>query len=156
VPLLVEIKDQDGAMGPGVGALEAAVAADLVRYPGPVAVMSFNPHSVAALAAAAPLVPRGLTTSAFDPGAWAPLPPEVCARLRAIPDFDAAGAAFLSHEWRDLGRDRVRALAAQGAPVLCWTVRSAAEEAAARHLGAANVTFEGYAPRTPDAAPGGP
>ena len=27
VPLLVEIKDQDGALGPGVGALEAATAA---------------------------------------------------------------------------------------------------------------------------------
>src|SRR5690606_17300252 len=33
VPLLIEIKDQDGAMGPDVGPLENAVARDLAGYP---------------------------------------------------------------------------------------------------------------------------
>ncbi|NBT30351.1 MAG: phosphodiesterase, partial [Rhodobacteraceae bacterium] len=59
VPLLIEIKDQDGQMGPNVGALECAVVADLAGYAGPVAVMSFNPHSVARMAELAPDVPRG-------------------------------------------------------------------------------------------------
>ena len=49
-PLLIEIKDQDGALGPDVGPLEARVAALLAGYAGPAALMSFNPHSVAALA----------------------------------------------------------------------------------------------------------
>jgi glycerophosphoryl diester phosphodiesterase len=149
VPLLVEIKDQDGAMGPGVGALEQAASRDLAGYDGPVAVMSFNPHAVAAFGAMAPGVPRGLTTSAYDPAAWAPLSPAVCDRLRDIPDFEETGAAFLSHEWRDLGRARVQALAARGVPVLCWTIRSTEDEALARHMGAANVTFEGYAANLP-------
>lgn len=48
--LLIEVKDQDGAMGPDVGALEAAAVRALDGYIGPVALMSFNPHSVAALA----------------------------------------------------------------------------------------------------------
>jgi glycerophosphoryl diester phosphodiesterase len=150
VPLLVEVKDQDGAMGPAVGALEAAAAADLAGYDGPVAVMSFNPHSVAAMAAAAPALPRGLTTSAFDPADWHPLPAAVCDRLRGIPDYDLCGAGFISHEWRDLGRPRVAALKAQGAAVLCWTVRSAATEAEARRV-AANITFEGYEAAIPPA-----
>ncbi|MEO0381198.1 MAG: glycerophosphodiester phosphodiesterase family protein, partial [Pseudomonadota bacterium] len=50
VPLLIEIKDQDGAMGDQIGLLEAATAAALHRYGGPVGLMSFNPHSVARMA----------------------------------------------------------------------------------------------------------
>jgi len=49
VPVLIEVKDQDGAMGPGVGALETAVAQAVDGYAGPLALMSFNPHSVASL-----------------------------------------------------------------------------------------------------------
>lgn len=147
VPLLIEIKDQDGAMGPDVGPLEEAAARVLQAYPGPVAVMSFNPHSVAAFGAAAPDVPRGLTTSAYDPEDWH-LPRATCERLRAIPDFDRVGASFISHEAADLARDRVQALRASGVPVLCWTIRSEAEDTAARAF-ADNVTFEGYAARIP-------
>ncbi|MDK3016647.1 glycerophosphodiester phosphodiesterase family protein [Pseudodonghicola flavimaris] len=142
VPLLVEIKDQDGAMGPDVGPLEAAAAAALAGYDGPVAVMSFNPHSMAEMARLAPDLPRGLVTSAYDPSKW-PLSPEVCDHLRRIPDFDRVEAAFISHEAADLGRARVRALHGEGVPVLCWTIRSLAAEAAARKL-ADNITFEGY------------
>ncbi|MCX7645736.1 MAG: glycerophosphodiester phosphodiesterase family protein [Rhodobacteraceae bacterium] len=148
VALLVEIKDQDGAMGPAVGALEAAVAADLAGYGGPVAVMSFNPHSVAAFAGHAPDVARGLTTSAWHAKDWEGIPDEVRRRLRGIPDYDRVGASFISHEAKDLGRPRVAELKARGAAVLCWTIRSAEAEAAARRI-AHNVTFEGYAAAIP-------
>jgi hypothetical protein len=37
----------------------------------------------------------------------------------------------------------VAELKAQGAAILCWTIRSAADEALARQI-ADNVTFEGY------------
>lgn len=57
VPLLVEIKDQDGAMGPEVGPLEAAAVAALEGYAGPVALMSFNPYSMAEVARLAPDIP---------------------------------------------------------------------------------------------------
>lgn len=143
VALLIEIKDQDGAMGPAVGPLEEAVAAALAGYDGPVAVMSFNPHSVAALAAAAPHLPRGLVTSAYDPQDWPLLPERVRDRLRAIPDYGATGASFISHEAADLGAGRVGALKREGAAILCWTIRSPEAEAAARRI-ADNVTFEGY------------
>ena len=147
VPLLIEIKDQDGGMGPDVGPLEQAAARVLQGYGGPVAVMSFNPHSVAAFGAAAPGLPRGLTTSAYDPGDWN-LSRATCDRLRDIPDFDRVGASFISHEAADLARDRVQALRAAGVPVLCWTIRSEAQDRAARAF-ADNVTFEGYAAKAP-------
>lgn len=148
VPLLIEIKDQTLVMAPTDGRLEQATARALAGYGGPVAVMSFNPHAVATMARLAPDLPRGITTSAYDVEDWAPLPPETCARLRDIPDYDATGASFISHQWRDLARPRVAELQAQGAAILCWTIRSPQDEAAARRI-AANVTFEGYAATIP-------
>lgn len=143
VPLLIEIKDQDGGMGPETGGFEARIAAELAGYAGPVAVMSFNPHAVAAFAAACPGVAVGLTTSAYRPEDWGALTPERCAALREIADYDTVGAAFISHEHGDLSRPRVAALKAAGAAIFCWTIRSPAAEAAARGI-ADNITFEGY------------
>ena len=143
-PLLIEIKDQDGAMGPNVGPLEQAVATALQGYKGDVAVMSFNPHSVATMARLAPDIPRGLTTSSYDPLYWPDLAPQVGNRLREIPDYTSSSACFISHEAADLARPRVAQLKAEGAAILCWTIRSAATEAEARKI-ADNVTFEGYA-----------
>lgn len=144
VPLLVEIKENWNTMEDTDGVLEKAVAEALAGYDGPVAVMAFNPHCVAHMARLAPNVPRGLTTEAYDPVLNAPIPADVCARLRAIPDYDRTGSSFISHQVSDLGRPRVAELRAQGAIILCWTVRSAKDEAMARKV-AHNITFEGYA-----------
>jgi glycerophosphoryl diester phosphodiesterase len=147
VPLLIEIKDQDGGMGPNVGALEQATVDALRDYGGPVAVMSFNPHSVTRMAELAPDLPRGLVTSGFDPDDWH-LTATTCARLREIPDFESALAAFISHDKDDLRRQRVADLRQSGVPVLCWTIRSPVEEAEARRF-ADNITFEGYLAQRP-------
>ncbi|WP_227271876.1 glycerophosphodiester phosphodiesterase family protein [Roseobacter weihaiensis] len=147
VPLLVEIKDQDGAMGPAIGPLEASVAAALTPYRGAVAVMSFNPHSVMEMARLAPTVARGLVTAAYDPQKVR-LPDAVCDQLRMIPDYDRAGCSFISHEVSDLSRPRVAELKAQGAHILCWTVKSPQQEAEARTI-ADNVTFEQYLAAVP-------
>ena len=144
VPLLIEVKDQDGAMGPNVGPLEDAVALALRHYKGPVAVMSFNPHSVRHLAQVAPDIARGLVTCAFDP-AGEDVPPERCAELRQISNFDELGCSFISHDRADLDADRVRELKDAGAHILCWTVKSAQQEAEARKI-AENITFEQYLP----------
>lgn len=147
VPLLIEIKDQDGAMGPDIGVLEQATAAALEGYGGPVVLMSFNPHAVARMADLCPQIPRGLVTSAYDAASW-DLPASTRDRLRDIPDYDRVGACFISHEVVDLDRPRVAALKAAGAHVLCWTVRSPDVERDARKV-AANITFEGYAAQIP-------
>jgi glycerophosphoryl diester phosphodiesterase len=139
--LLIEVKDQGRRMdATGVGPLEARVAALLAGYAGPVAVMSFNPASVAALRDAAPAIARGLT--ACGPDGW-----EGAAgadRLAAMADWDAVGASFCSYRWRDLPTPQTAARRAAGFPVLSWTLRSAADDAAARRH-CDNVTFEGYA-----------
>ena len=142
VPLLLEIKDQDGALGSDVGPLEAAVAAALEAYTGDVAVMSFNPHSIAVMRRIAEDVLRGLVTESFPDDEW-PVPKPTLERLRGIPDYDHVGACFISHQASDLNRPRVTNLKNSGATVLCWTIRSKDEETQARQV-ADNVTFEGY------------
>ncbi len=148
VPLLIEVKDQSLRLLKTDGALESATARALRGYRGPVAVMSFNPHSILAMAQLAPDVARGLTTCAFDTASWHPADPETCARLRDIPDYDAVGATFISHDAVDLARPRVAELKSNGAGILCWTVRSGVEEVTARRV-AQNITFEGYAAAFP-------
>lgn len=146
VPLLIEIKDQDGSLGPEVGILEAAVASEIDGYAGPVAVMSFNPHSVAAMQTLAPDVPRGIVTKAFQRGDW-DLPTDRLIALTNIVDYERVGASFISHNKRDLHHPRVAELKATGAHILTWTTRSFAEEHQARQI-AENVTFEGYLPES--------
>jgi len=143
VPLLIEIKDQDGMFGKNTGPLGAATAAALARYTGPVALMSFNPHAVAEMADLAPGIARGLVTAAYKPADFATLPAALCDTLRAIPDYSRCRASFISHEAADLGRPIVQELKDRGAHVLCWTIRSPEAEAKAREI-AENITFEGY------------
>ena len=142
VPLLIELKDQDGELGENVGPLEAAVARDLEGYSGPVAVMSFNPHSVSALQTLAPEIPRGLVTDAFDAKTWR-VSQSTADALNRIPDYDRVGACFISHDCRDLAMPRVAELKEAGAKILCWTVTSPEQEAEARKI-ADNITFEWY------------
>ena len=142
VPLVIELKDQDGGMGPDIGPLEEAVAAAVKDYAGPLALMSFNPHAVAKMAELLPDVPRGIVTSAYRYEDW-PLSRATCDRLRDIPDYDRVGACFISHEVDDLPRPRVAELKDQGAMICCWTVRTEAQEEEARKV-AHNITFEGY------------
>jgi glycerophosphoryl diester phosphodiesterase len=143
VPLLIEIKENWNSMKDTDGILEEAIVEALAGYAGPVAVMAFNPHCIAHMARIAPDVPRGLTTEAYDPVLNAPIPAEVCAYLREIPDYDRTQSSFISHQVSDLRRPRVAALKAAGAAILCWTVRSPEMEAEARKV-AQNITFEGY------------
>lgn len=148
VPVLIETKDQDGAMGTDVGPLEKSVANALVGYDGPVAVMSFNPHSVIALALTAPDVPRGIISCHYPAKHWPLLTEKTRHRLRETPDYDKAGACFVSHRHDDLANPRIAELRQAGASIICWTVRSPEADTEARKL-ADNVTFEGYAAQAP-------
>lgn len=145
VPLVIEIKDQDGQMGPNVGGLEAAVIRDLSGYTGPLALMSFNPHSVAVLQDIAPQIARGLVTCSYTAQNWPHLSFDQREHLAGIPDFDRVGASFISHNVMQLDTPPVTLRKEAGTPILCWTVRSDAVERDARKI-ADNITFEGYLP----------
>lgn len=147
-PLLIETKDQDGAMGSNVGPLEKSVAEALAGYAGDVALMSFNPHSVIALSTLAPDVPRGIVSCHFGAEHWQLLSEKTRHRLRDIPDYERAGASFVSHRHDDLANPRIAELRQAGASIICWTIRSPKADAKAREL-ADNVTFEGYAAQAP-------
>lgn len=143
VPLLIELKDQDGRMGPNIGPLERATADAVDGYDGPLAFMSFNPHSAAEMARLCPDRPRGLTTCACAADDHPTVPADIRDHLRTMPGLAEMGASFISHDHHDLDNPHVAAQKARGLHVLCWTIRSPAEEAAARRI-AENVTFEGY------------
>ncbi len=145
VGVLVEIKDQDGALGDDLGPLEARVAEVLNAYRGPVGVMSLNPHAIYLMQKLAPTVPRGLVTSPFSKAHWPLVPRARAEELADIPDFEACGACFISHQFQALDMPAVDRIRQGGDPVLSWTIRSEEEEFAARRL-ADNITFEGYLP----------
>jgi glycerophosphoryl diester phosphodiesterase len=147
VPLLIEIKDQSGWLGPVAGALERRTAEVLASYGGPVAVMSFNPHAMAAFRPALPACPAGLTTCAFGED-WPLVPLARRAELRDMPDLARLGLSFISHDKNDLAAPAVARARADGRAVLCWTIRSSSEEAAARRF-ADSITFEGFLPAVP-------
>lgn len=145
-PLLIELKDQTGTLGPSCGRLEQATMRALCGYEGPVAIMSFNPSMIAQFHEIAPNIPCGLVTDGFTGSDWPAVPPHRAARLAQIQDFHTSGACFISHNHDDLAAAPVQRLRASGVPVLCWTIRSQA--AAERALGLSdNITFEGYLPR---------
>lgn len=145
VPLLIEIKDQDGALGPALGSLEEAVSQALQGYDGPVAMMSFNPHSVAHFASLSPMVPRGCVTCLFEENRWPHVPVARRTELATLRHARAPHVDFISHRHTDLRNPHVAQIKAAGKPVLCWTTRTQSEDTTARQI-ADNVTFESYHP----------
>lgn len=129
VPLLIEIKSErrDGRR---VRAICLAVRRELEGYPGPHAIMSFDPRVVRWFADHSRLTLRGLVMTEEDDKA---LPGMIRRRLwlwHARPDF-------LAYDIRDLPSRFAAAQRRRGLPVLTWTVRSAEHvERAAQHADA--------------------
>ncbi len=146
VPLVIEIKDQSGQMGPeGVGPLESAVAAALKGYQGPVAAMSFNPHSVFWLRDHAPELARGLVSYNYAHPDEAAIPAERRAHLADLRDFDEAKADFVSYGARSFPNKALAALRRKGVPAICWTIRGY-DEIPYAVLHCDQITFEGFRP----------
>ena len=150
VPLLVEIKRQGPEIAAGKLEFRAAslIAEHVAAGRGPVAVMSFDPRSVAWFHQHAPEIPRGLVSMDWDrDDAGGEFDPETRRDMTRMASFEPSEADFFSYRWRDLPTPRTRALRDAGVPALCWTTRSPEEHATARRH-ADNVTFEGYVPES--------
>ena len=145
VPVLIELKDQDGTLGNSPSVFETAVCKILDKYTGPVAVMSFNPFMIERCAKLSPNIPRGLITEVFKQEEWPNISKLRCNKLTKITDYFTAGATFISHDHMDLKSDEVDRLKKAGAKILCWTVRTQNEDIEARKI-ADSVTFENYLP----------
>jgi glycerophosphoryl diester phosphodiesterase len=146
VPVLVELKDQDGSLGPALSELESTACEIMRSYDGPIAVMSFNPHMIARCAMLAPDVPRGIVTDPYTATDWPNVPDDRRAELAQIPHYDLIKASFISHNRADLSAPRIAELKSQGATIFCWTVRTETQEFDARKI-VDSITFEGYMPK---------
>lgn len=142
-PLVIEIKSQ----WEHTGQLEDRVVQMLRGYRGPVAVMSFDPRSVAWVRRAAPALPRGIVAERFrDETYWS--------RLTAVQRFALRHMLHLGHTRPHFFAYDVRGLPSAAPliarhvlrlPLLAWTVRTPADRRRARWFADAMI-FEGFRP----------
>ena len=130
VALVLELK----SLGDRDPRLPRRVAQVLKSYPGPTALMSFDPWPIGVLRELAPARPRGfLATRQVRSAAW--IKAMITARFNfiayAVVDLPAA-VPGLARRWA-------------GVPVLTWTVRTDAERQCAARF-ADQMIFEGFRP----------
>jgi glycerophosphoryl diester phosphodiesterase len=143
VPLLLEVKSNWSRDGK----FETNIAAALKSYPGPVAVMSFDPYSVAAFREFAPALPRGLVAGRFDKEHdWPHCTPWQRFAMRHLLTSAFAWPHFIAYDIAAL--PTTAPLATRfvfGLPLLTWTVRTKEERERAQTYADAMI-FEGIVP----------
>lgn len=126
VPVFVEIKNE-GDVGP----LEDAVARQLKDYRGEVAVISFNPFSLARVAERAPELPRGQLSGSFEGEdlKWYEvfMLRQLLMNWKSRPDFIAYELKLLPSAVTTVQRWR-------GRPLVAWTAETPAEAERARQV----------------------
>jgi len=142
-PLIVEVKTRfDGDL-----ALARRVAESVAAYDGPVAIKSFDPRIVGALAALVPERPRGIVAErSQDDPAYAALQPSVRRALAELLHLHESRPTFVSWRVDDLpGGPPYLCRLLGRMPVMTWTVRTDAQRALAREH-ADQMIFEGFRP----------
>jgi glycerophosphoryl diester phosphodiesterase len=141
VPIFLEVK----TAGNGAPGLERNVARQLAAYRGPLAVMSFDPATVAAMRHLAPGLPRGVVSMVHTAAEYPELSAFARFRLTHLLDFPRTRPNFLAYHVNDLPRAGVSLLRRLGLPVLTWTVRTQAQrQHASAHADA--IIFEDLRP----------
>ena len=146
VPLVIEIKSNWRPPHPAFLHEIARLALD---HEGPIALMSFDPAVMAALARLAPAIPRGIVSGRYRDAVGTPWWPELSGWrtfcLRNLLEDRGAPPDFYAYEVGALPTLATRFARWRSRPVLTWTVRSETDRAlAARHADA--PIFEGYEP----------
>ncbi|ARQ01474.1 glycerophosphodiester phosphodiesterase family protein [Pseudorhodoplanes sinuspersici] len=136
VPLVIELKSHFN----GDARLAIRAAQVLQSYAGPVAVMSFDPAMISAIAMTAPGLPRGLVAERkLLSGIGVGTATYLGAVFQARPHFVAWSVQDLPASLPLLARY------AFGLPLLTWTVRTDADRARASRW-ADQMIFEGFRP----------
>lgn len=142
VPLLVEVKSE---WGPVDETFMKAIAKQVKRYKGPLALMSFDPDVIAALKPLAPKAPRGIVSGLYRGDGWwlDTLDPERAFRLSNLIDSGPAEPHFFAYHVKALPTPVTRFLR-EGLklPLFTWTVRSNVDLATAAKWADAPI-FEG-------------
>ena len=141
VPLLIELKSRfDGDLR------LAKRAAEVVKtYPGPAALMSFDPAPIAALREFAPEIPRGIVAERYyEHSEWHDLSASQKRSLAFLLHLPRSRPHFVAYHVKDLpspGPWIARHIL--GLPLLTWTVRSEDDRQRARKR-ADQMIFEGF------------
>jgi glycerophosphoryl diester phosphodiesterase len=139
IPLLVEIKEDLGKYGVTNKAAEM-----LKEYKGEYIVESFNPLSVWRFKSLMPEVATGLLCANYlkNPKTRSIktfVVQNMLLNVRCKPDF----IAYSHKDWKDAGLAMIRTFYPK-TPLVCWTLRSPEEEAAAKEHGFTSFIFENY------------
>ncbi len=140
VPLFIEVKTMFGAPG----RFEENIARCLKSYRGPVATMSFDHRSAAAMRKLAPEIPRGMISYRWDDD-WMPQIAKTERRKLSSLSYHAkVGPSFIAYDIDDLPEAAPLELKqALGIPLLTWTVRTPEQRQLAKRYADA-IIFEGF------------
>ena len=145
VPILAEIKSE---WGPPDTAFLSAIAKLAKPYKGPLALMSFDPATIAGIRLLAPKVPRGIVSGFYQGDGWwlDQLDAERAYRLSNLIESALAAPDFFAYHVKDLPTPVTRFLR-EGLclPLFTWTVRTAADLETAHAFADAPI-FEGLLP----------
>ncbi len=142
VPLLVEMKSYWN----GDVRLAERTVAHLRDYPGPLAVMSFDPVLLAHVRLLAPEMVRGLTACPFTHAFWRRvLPTPLRISLQMMDHLEVTRPEFVSFDADALPSWQAAVFRRMRLPVLCWTVRDSRTAQRVRRY-ADRITFEGFLP----------
>ena len=143
VPILVELKSRFE----GDRRLVKRAAEVLVNYPGPVAVMSFDPDLVQGLREIAPGLPRGIVAERhYVHQEWKDLTRSQRRNLAFLLHAFRTRPHFVAYQVKDLpsaGPFIARYLF--GLPLMTWTVRTPEDQTRAKRF-ANQMIFEGFRP----------
>lgn len=140
VPLVIELKSH----WDGNERLLSRALAVLEPYPGPYALMSFDPEVIAALRERSPDTVRGIVADRATDPFYDCLPVSRRIELQRFTHSHATRPHFVSFDWRYFPFAPVNAFRQRGGPVISWTIRSTESAAAARRY-SDQITFEGFA-----------
>lgn len=142
-PLVIELKSRFT----GDPRLVARAAEVLKNYPGPAALMSFDPAPIAALREFAPQLTRGIVAERqYEDNEWRTLAAEQKRSLAFLLHAPRTRPHFVAYHVKDLpspGPWIARNLF--GRHLLTWTVRTAEDQERAKHW-ADQMIFEGFRP----------
>lgn len=147
VPLIVEIK----SLTSGEPNLAKRVAETLSGFPGPFAVMSFDPKVLNIIRPLAPALPLGMLAYRFDSDDSRHLSPLARLALRHLMLAPFTRPDFIAYEVSALPANAPLLLRHIGLPLLTWTVRTREERLIADRY-ADQMIFEGFDPFATDTA----
>lgn len=139
VPLVIELK----SLWDGDETLARRAIAAVSNYAGAFCFMSFDPGVIAAVRRLAPDIIRGIVADSFTHDEYEVLPEAERTRLRELAHLGQTQPDFISYYWRELPFPVVTRFREAGHPVICWTVRAAADVPAALRV-SDQITFEGF------------